>query len=174
MAVSGFLELLRLTKQGNKRQQADDINRWSGIAFEMQHQTFVVPLGEVNEVLYCPDLTPIPNAAPWIKGLANVRGQLLTVIDLSEYFSGPIVKLTRQHKLLCLRYKDYYIGFIVDQVIGLQHFHTTSFVTLNKELKQDLQKYCHGYFKQKRVHWNVFLFSTLLKDFYQVKTILNK
>lgn len=171
MAVNGFLELLRLTKQGNKRQQADGINKWSGIAFQMQSQTFVVPLGEVSEVLYCPEFTPVPTSEPWLKGLANVRGQLLTVIDLSEYLFNKATKLTRQHKLLCLRYQDHYVGLIVDQVLGLQHFNKISYLSSNTQIDGALDKYCFGYFKQKKVAWNVFLFSALVKDFQQTNAV---
>ncbi len=48
MAANGFIELLRLSKRGNKN-YADserEVNRWSGIAFEMMGQYFVAPLGD--------------------------------------------------------------------------------------------------------------------------------
>ena len=52
MAANGFIELLRLAKRGNKNYVSteNEVNRWSGIAFEMMGQYFVAPLGEVSEV----------------------------------------------------------------------------------------------------------------------------
>lgn len=49
MAANGFIELLRLAKRGNKNyvSNENEVNRWSGIAFEMMGQYFVAPLGEV-------------------------------------------------------------------------------------------------------------------------------
>ncbi len=48
MAANGFIELLRLAKRGNKNyvSNENEVNRWSGIAFEMMGQYFVAPLGE--------------------------------------------------------------------------------------------------------------------------------
>ena len=47
MAANGFIELLRLSKRGNKNYVTteNEVNRWSGIAFEMMGQYFVAPLG---------------------------------------------------------------------------------------------------------------------------------
>ncbi|MCF9000196.1 chemotaxis protein CheW [Acinetobacter nectaris] len=175
MAARGFLELLRLARQGDKHQQAiaDSVNRWSGIAFEIQGQSFVVPLGEVAEVIYCPVLTPIPNGEPWLEGLANIRGQLLTVIDLQEYLLKIPTKRTRQQKLLCLQHQDHYLGLMVDQVLGIQHFNKQSFFSSASDLNQSLDKYCSGYFNYDQKYWHVFLFSQLIKDFKQVNAVLS-
>mgnify|MGYP002714204109 FL=1 len=90
MAANGFIELLRLSKRGNKNYVSteNEVNRWSGIAFEMMGQYFVAPLGEVSEVIYPPKYTPVPNTQPWVVGLANIRGRLLSVSDLAHYVSG--------------------------------------------------------------------------------------
>ncbi len=49
MAANGFIELLRLAKRGNRSYAAsnNEVNRWSGIAFEMLGQYFVAPLGSL-------------------------------------------------------------------------------------------------------------------------------
>lgn len=90
MAANGFIELLRLSKRGNKNYASvqNEAERWSGIAFEMRGQYFVAPLGEVSEVIYPPKYTPVPNTQSWVKGLANIRGRLLSVSDLAHFISG--------------------------------------------------------------------------------------
>lgn len=89
MAANGFIELLRLSKRGNKQYTAtqNEVSRWSGIAFEMLGQYFVAPLGEISEVIYPPKYTPVPNTQAWVRGLANIRGRLLSVTDLSHFIS---------------------------------------------------------------------------------------
>lgn len=59
MAANGFIELLRLSKRGNKQYAStqNEVSRWSGIAFEMLGQYFVAPLGEISEVIYPPKYT---------------------------------------------------------------------------------------------------------------------
>lgn len=165
MAATGFIELLRLAKRGNKSVTANhDIQRWSGIGFEMLGQYFVAPLGEVSEVIYYPTYTPVPNSKPWLRGLANIRGRLLTITDLAEYCSGE--KSTNQNlqKVLCISHQDNYVGLAVDQVLGIQHFNKQSFFSNNNALEENVTKFCQGYFNQHQRHWNVFLFSRMLDE----------
>ena len=166
MAANGFIELLRLSKRGNKNfvGNESEVNRWSGIAFEIMGQYFVAPLGEVSEVIYPPECTEVPNVQNWVRGLANIRGRLLSVSDLANYVSGKRALYLPTQKVLCISHNDHYVGLIVDQVLGIQHFNKKSFFSQNKELDEKLLTYCQGYFHQHNQAWNVFLFSRLLND----------
>ncbi|WP_173912745.1 chemotaxis protein CheW [Acinetobacter sp. Marseille-Q1618] len=166
MAANGFIELLRLSKRGNQNyvDKESEVNRWSGIAFEMMGQYFVAPLGEVTEVIYPPKCTSVPNVQNWVKGLANIRGRLLSVSDLTYFISGQRSQFTPTQKVLCISHNDHYVGLIVDQVLGIQHFNKKGFFSENNNLEKKLQTYCQGYFQQHNRAWNIFLFSQLLKD----------
>ena len=166
MAANGFIELLRLSKRGNKNYASteNEVNRWSGIAFEMMGQYFVAPLGEVSEVIYPPKYTYVPNTQPWVVGLSNIRGRLLSVSDLAHYISGQKSQNTRTQKVMCISHNDHYVGLVVDQVLGIQHFNKKSFFSKHSSLDKNLQEYCQGYFQQHNHQWNVFLFSQLLKN----------
>jgi twitching motility protein PilI len=166
MAANGFIELLRLSKRGNKNYlgNENEVNRWSGIAFEMMGQYFVAPLGEVSEVIYPPDYTEVPNVQSWVRGLANIRGRLLSVSDLADFIVGKRTQFSPTQKVLCISHNDHYVGLIVDQVLGIQHFNKKSFFSENKGIDEKLKSYCQGYFHQHNQAWNVFLFSRLLND----------
>lgn len=166
MAANGFIELLRLAKRGNKDYvvSESEANRWSGIAFEMLGQYFVAPPGEVSEVIYPPKYTAIPNTQPWVKGVANIRGRLLSVADLGYFISGQRSTFLATQKVLCISYQDQYVGLVVDQVLGIQHFNKKGFFSKKTDLDDMLKPYCQGYFQQHQASWNVFLLSRLLKD----------
>lgn len=144
MAANGFIELLRLAKRGNKNYVTteNEVNRWSGIAFEMMGQYFVAPLGEVTEVIYPPKYTPVPNTQSWVMGLANIRGRLLSVADLAQYISGHRSQFSPTQKVLCISHNDHYVGLVVDQVLGIQHFNKKSFFSKNSELDSNLKGLC--------------------------------
>ncbi len=129
MAANGFIELLRLSKRGNKNYASvqNEAQRWSGIAFEMRGQYFVAPLWEVSEVIYPPKYTPVPNTQSWVKGLANIRGRLLSVSDLAHFISGQRSSFSSTQKVLCISHHDQYVGLVVDQVLGIQHFNKKVF-----------------------------------------------
>ncbi len=60
-----------------------DVQEWVGIGFRLGAERFIVGRDEVREVLMVPStVTRVPGAKTWIRGLANVRGHLLPVVDL--------------------------------------------------------------------------------------------
>lgn len=164
MAANGFIELLRLAKRANKNYVDPDnaLNQWSGIAFEVMGQYFVAPLGEVSEVIYPPKCTPVPNTQAWVRGVANIRGRLIAMSDLNHYLTGQKSHSSSTQKVLCVQHDHHYVGLIVDQVLGIQHFNKNSFFS-NQEIDEVLHPYCRGYFQQHNQKWQVFLFSQLLQ-----------
>lgn len=166
MAALGFIELLRLAKRGNKTYSSVETeqDRWSGVAFELLGQQFVVPLGEVAEVIHPQQFTPIPHTQKWIKGLANIRGRLLAVTDLHHFVSGYPSHFDRKQKILSVNHSSHYFGVLVDQVQGIQHFNKANFYAENQRLDARVKAYCQGCFYQDNQLWNVFLLSRLLKN----------
>ena len=61
-------------------QQVEVRRTWSGIGFRIGDLLMVSSLGEISEILVYPPLTRVPQAKPWVKGIANVRGNLLPVV----------------------------------------------------------------------------------------------
>lgn len=51
---------------------------------------WLLPLAEAGEILPVPPLAEVPLTRPWFRGLANVRGTLYGVIDLSALHGGPL------------------------------------------------------------------------------------
>lgn len=168
MAARGFIELLRLADRGRQKQLGGteaQVNRWSGIAFTVSGLHFIAPLGEVAEVIPVPSSTPVPNAGHWMRGLANVRGQLLPLTDLSEFLQLPAKETVRQSqsKVIIIDHASCYCGLIVDQVLGMQHFNKQSYFGTTS-LPASVLPYVSGRFEQHGKPWNVFLFSQLVKD----------
>ena len=75
--------LAELERRGRavSAQVADDspaTREWVGIALRMAGETYLVARDETREVLSVPPtLTRVPGARPWLRGIANVRGQIL-------------------------------------------------------------------------------------------------
>ena len=108
--------------------QEDVKDYWSGVAFMLRGQRYVSPLDEVHEILHVPaTVTGIPGTLPWVHGVANVRGRLLPLIDLGNFFGLDEVASSVTQRVLVLEQDDMYCGLIVDSVMGLQHFEVESY-----------------------------------------------
>src|SRR5690606_28167887 len=80
--------LARVALSGQGRGSAAE-REWVGVAFRLSSENFLVAREETREVLGFPSVvTRVPGAKAWIRGIANVRGQLLPVVDLRAFLGG--------------------------------------------------------------------------------------
>ncbi len=95
---------------------------WSGVTFGLGDARLACNIDRISEILPCPQSTPVPGAKPWIIGLANVRGELLTVIDFARYLTGVRSPIRSNSRLLATSLNKAPIGLLVDEVFGQRHF----------------------------------------------------
>ena len=95
---------------------------WSGVTFSVGDASMACNINRISEILSCPQATPVPGAKPWIIGLANVRGELLTVVDLNWFLTGVRTPITGRSRLLATHLNRAPIGLLIDEVYGQRHF----------------------------------------------------
>lgn len=129
MAQGNHKEPMRLLRELELRsrnhahglpQQEELREGWSGIAFSMGEHDLLAPLGEVVEILTYPNLSRVPGVKPWVLGVANVRGNLLPIMDLASYLSGNKTVLNKRSRVLVMNYNGIFAGLLVDGVTGLR------------------------------------------------------
>lgn len=98
----------------NQRTQLVGQNRLELLLFKLiGPQRFGINVFKVREVLQCPQLTSLPNQDPFIKGVAHIRGQTISVIDLSKATGGPEIPLTENCFIIIAEYNRSVQGFLV-------------------------------------------------------------
>jgi twitching motility protein PilI len=95
------------------------------IAFRLRAEpaepiAFVLPMREVLEVLALPWISRVPAAQPWLLGVAQLRGRLLSVVDLRRFLGRGTTEVARGTRMLVLDAGDYLTGLVVDEVAGLK------------------------------------------------------
>src|SRR5690606_41913672 len=94
----------------------------SGIGFRMGERFFVAPMGEVGEVLHEPRYTLLPGVRGWVKGVANVRGRLLPIMDLCGFFGNELSPLRKLRRVLVVDHQEIFAGLAVCEVFWMHHF----------------------------------------------------
>lgn len=135
--------------------QQEVVQTWGGIGFRMGGRLFVAPMGEVGEILHEPRYTLLPGVKSWVKGVANVRGRLLPVMDLCGYLGYELSPLRKQRRLLMVDHQDVFAGLTVDEVFGMQHFPVEAFSEQVPPVEAAIQPFIHGVF-QREQPWLVF------------------
>lgn len=135
--------------------QQEAVQSWGGIGFRMGEQHFVAPMGEIGEVLHEPRHTLLPGVKPWVKGVANVRGRLLPIMDLCGFLGSELSPLRKQRRVLVVEHQDVFAGLIVDEVFGMQHFSVDTFDERLPGVSEAVRPFIHGVFQRER-EWLVF------------------
>ncbi len=95
---------------------------WSGMAFSVGSHLLLASLHDVQEVLDCPPIAHIPRTKKWLKGIANVRGRLLPVVDLEVYLGGSERPIYGNSQILVVQYGALSVCLLVGTVWGQQNF----------------------------------------------------
>jgi twitching motility protein PilI len=79
---------------------------------------FIGGIGDVNEILFMPTLAPVPGTKSWLLGVANVRGNLVPVVDLRGFLEGERTPIGDRSRVLVARQAGGSVGLLVDEVLG--------------------------------------------------------
>lgn len=140
-------------------------SEWIGLAFRIGDEGFVAPRDDVREVLTYPGiLTRIPGAKAWITGLANVRGQLLPVVDLKAFLGGTPTRPGRDTRVIVVNHRDIPAGLVADEVIGFRRFPAEQQVEESPEVTLRCERYLQGAFRQEAGSWPVFSLLRLIES----------
>ena len=129
-------------------QRIDIKETWTGIGFRIGNMNLVAPLKQVNEILHLPRLTNVPGTQNWVKGVANIRGTLLPVIDLQGFLHDKPYAQTSKSRVLVVKRDELSVGLVVSEVLGLKHFQDEEKVTAVSKFDESMRGYVHGAFKQ--------------------------
>lgn len=164
-----YLALVELSRQSQVAArglpaQVDITPHWSGIGFELLGQRFVAPMGEVSEMLETPVYARMPGVKSWVRGVANVRGRLLPIYDLAEFFGERLLGSRKQRRVLVLETDNVYSGLIVDQVFGMQHFPVDTFDEEARNAPEAVRRFVTGRYQNAGQEWVVFSPKLLEED----------
>ena len=99
------------------RTQLAGHNRLELLLFRLDgKQLFGINVFKVQEVIQCPALTHIPDSHNVVRGIANMRGRMVTVMDLGKAIGGRGVQNPQDHFVVVAEYNQYVQEFLVGGV----------------------------------------------------------
>ncbi len=137
---------------------------WDGLAYSIAGVRVVTAMDEVREMLPYPDrFTRVPGVQEWMRGLANVRGNLLPVVDLQLFLGAKAVVSGKAARMLIVRMRGLECGLLVPSVQGMRHFEEQHRLR-NARMKGVLGQYVFDAFSVGDGVWPVFSMSALTAD----------
>ncbi len=98
------------TKQGTGQQEVQLV------AFKLEGEEYAVDILSVQEIIRWTQITRVPKAPVFVKGVINLRGTVIPIVDSRERFGLPDQEVTDTTRIIVCRLEDAPIGLTVDCV----------------------------------------------------------
>jgi len=160
-------ELERRARSVSAQQSTETASgrEWVGVALRMAGDLYLIAREETREVLGVPaSTTRVPGAKGWIKGLANVRGQLLPIIDLRQFLGSGLTPITRNTRIVIANHREIPAGLLVDEVLGFRRFAESEFSGDAPPTVARCERYLAGAFRRANEQWPVLSLRAVLES----------
>jgi purine-binding chemotaxis protein CheW len=114
-AFADSLEAQEPVEEGPRR----EMETW--VTFRLEGETFSFPVSHVQEILRVETITRVPHAPKAVRGVTNMRGRVLPVVDLRVRLGLPEALVTEESKILVAASKGRLLGLLVDSMRQVVH-----------------------------------------------------
>ena len=108
--------------------------------FKIGREEFGVPINQVKEIVRLIPITPVPHASDFIEGVVNLRGNIITVVDLAQRLKLNSSVHSDKTRIIIIEIKEDIIGMVVDEVIEVLHLDTSSIEPAPEIIATGIQK----------------------------------
>ncbi|HHV31949.1 MAG TPA: purine-binding chemotaxis protein CheW [Clostridiales bacterium] len=107
-----------ISQTSDLEEEETDTNEMKGkfLTFWTDNQLFGIPIADVVQIIGIQEITPIPDSPAYAKGVINLRGNIIPVIDVRLRFSKEETSYNERTCIIVTQIDDNLIGFIVDSV----------------------------------------------------------
>jgi purine-binding chemotaxis protein CheW len=88
------------------------------LEFLLTYETYAIEMRWVAETYPLKDLTPLPCTPPFVAGIINVRGRILSVIDIRKFFDLPEKGLSDLNRVIIVHNGEMEFGILADEILG--------------------------------------------------------
>lgn len=88
------------------------------LEFMLAEEVYAIDSTCVSEVIRIKELTPLPCTPAFILGIINVRGEILSVIDIKKFFNLQDKGITNLNRVIIVKYNGIELGILADEIVG--------------------------------------------------------
>lgn len=96
------------------------------VEFLLAHETYAIESRHVREIFPLENLTPLPGTPVFVLGIINMRGEILSVIDIKKFFELLDKGLTDLNKVIVLQSENMLFGILADAIVGTRQIPLTA------------------------------------------------
>jgi twitching motility protein PilI len=119
------------------------------VLFRLGSRAMAIPLAAVSEIARPPRATRLPHVPAWVLGIANLRGDIVSILDLEGFLSGKAGRNTHEQRMLALHAAgdDVRTAVLVDSVDGIQAFEDARIARVTRGFDAEVAPYARGLYQ---------------------------
>ena len=114
------------------------------VTFHLDDETYGIDVMQVQEVLRVTEIAPVPGAPPYVLGIFNLRGNVVTVIDTRGRFSLPPAEITDDTRIVIIESEQQVVGILVDGVAEVVELDTGTIDATPNVGNEESSRYIQG------------------------------
>ena len=132
------------------------VTDWIGVGFEINGVPLLAKMDDITEILPFPQIYRVPGVSHWVKGLTNIRGSLMPVLDMNAFLFDRPSAIGKESRVLIINKLGVVAGLLVDEVFGLRRFKPEEHQQDHAQELGPVSDYLAGAFVDQVRRWNVF------------------
>ena len=122
----------------------DTVSQW--VTFSLGEETYGIDVMQVQEVLRVSEIAPVPGAPPYVLGIVNLRGSVVTVIDTRLRFGLPVREPDEASRIVIIETDKQVVGMLVDGVAEVVEVPASAIESTPNVGNDDAARYIQGVF----------------------------
>lgn len=114
------------------------------VTFHLEEESYGINVMQVQEVLRVSEIAPVPGAPPYVLGIINLRGNVVTVIDTRSRFGLPQGDIDDSSRIVIIESEGQVVGILVDSVAEVVELHASEIDSAPNVGNEESSKYIQG------------------------------
>lgn len=114
------------------------------VTFHLEEESYGINVMQVQEVLRVSEIAPVPGAPPYVLGIINLRGNVVTVIDTRSRFGLPPGDIDDSSRIVIIESEGQVVGILVDSVAEVVELHASEIDSAPNVGNEESSKYIQG------------------------------
>jgi purine-binding chemotaxis protein CheW len=114
------------------------------VTFRLENETYGINVMHVQEVLRISEIAPVPGAPPYVLGIINLRGNVVTVIDTRSRFGLPPGDIDDNSRIVIIESEKQVVGILVDSVAEVVELRGSEIDVAPNVGNEESSKYIQG------------------------------
>ncbi len=125
----------------------DPITQW--VTFSLDNESYGIDVMQVQEVLRMTEIAPVPGAPPYVLGIINLRGNVVTVIDTRQRFGLGASGTDDSTRIVIIESDKLVVGILVDSVAEVVEMRQSQIESAPNVGNEESSKYIQGVYSRE-------------------------